>query len=122
MMAPSILDQLDKHNLGGKDKIVLHDGQQFISFVDSRQAAAKATLKQNLEQERMWFYTIIYHELCRRAAEASKYEVEAARLKKIRDSYDDDSDEWEEAHKAWKKVRAKLNKHITWMEIADIIS
>ena len=122
MMAPSILDQLDKHNLGGEDKIVLHDGQQFISFVDSRQAAAKATLKQNLEQERMWFYTIIYHELCRRAAEASKYESEAARLKKIRDSYDDDSDDWEEAHKAWKKVRAKLNKHITWMEIADIIS
>ena len=28
----------------------VHDGQQYISFVDSRQAAAKATLKQNLEQ------------------------------------------------------------------------
>ena len=49
MMAPSILDQLDKGDskTGG---IVLHDGQQYISFVDSRQAAAKATLKQNLEQ------------------------------------------------------------------------
>ena len=44
MMAPSILDQLDKGDskTGG---IVLHDGQQYISFVDSRQAAAKATFE-----------------------------------------------------------------------------
>jgi len=64
MMASSILDQLEE----GKSKtdIVLHNGQQYISFVDSRQAAAKATLNQNLEQERMWFYSIIFHELCRR--------------------------------------------------------
>ncbi len=119
-LAPSILDQLDKQELED-GKIMLHDGQQYISFVDSRQAAAKATLKQNLEQERLWFYTTIYHELCRRKAESAKYEVEAARLKRIRDSYDDDTDEWEEAHKAWKKVRSKLNNHITWMEIADLI-
>lgn len=67
MMAPSILDQLDKgkSTTGG---IVLHDGQQYISFVDSRQAAAMATLKQNLEQERMWLYSTIYHEMCRRQA------------------------------------------------------
>lgn len=67
IMAPSILEQLEK----GQSKtngIVLHDGQQYISFVDSRQAAAKATLKQNLEQERMWFYSTIYHELCRQKA------------------------------------------------------
>ena len=67
MLAPSILDQLDK-GTSSTNGIVLHDGQQYISFVDSRQAAAKATLKQNLEQERMWFYSIIYHELCRRKA------------------------------------------------------
>ena len=67
IMAPSILDQLEtgKSNNNG---IVLHNGQQYISFVDSRQAAAKATLKQNLEQERMWFNSTIYHELCRRKA------------------------------------------------------
>ncbi len=67
ILAPSVLGQLDKgtSKTGG---IVLHDGQQYISFVDSRQAAAKATLKQNLEQERMWIYSIIYHELCRRAS------------------------------------------------------
>lgn len=67
IMAPSILDQLEKGT--SKDGgIVLHDGQQYISFVDSRQAAAKATLRQNLEQERMWMYSTIYHELCHRKA------------------------------------------------------
>ncbi len=68
ILAPSVLDQLEKGTSNDKNSIVLHDGQQYISFVDSRQAAAKATLKQNLEQERQWMYSTIYHELCRRAA------------------------------------------------------
>lgn len=67
IMAPSILEQLETGE-SANNGIVLHDGQQYISFVDSRQAAAKATLKQNLEQERMWFNSTIYHELCRRKA------------------------------------------------------
>ncbi len=63
ILAPSILDQLDEAT--SKNSITLHHGQQFLSFVDSRQAAAKSTMNQNLEQERLWFYTTIYHELCR---------------------------------------------------------
>ena len=63
ILAPSTLDQLDEAT--SKNSITLHKGQQFLSFVDSRQAAAKATMNQNLEQERLWFYTTIYHELCR---------------------------------------------------------
>lgn len=79
MMAPSILDQLDKgkSTTGG---IVLHDGQQYISFVDSRQAAAMATLKQNLEQERMWLYSTIYHEMCRRQASGMTKEAAMAQI------------------------------------------
>ena len=79
LMAPSILDQLEE----GKSKsngIVLHNGQQYISFVDSRQSAAKATLKQNLEQERMWFYSTIYHELCRRKANGLNKESAIAKI------------------------------------------
>ena len=79
MMAPSILDQLEKGE-SKTDGIVLHDGQQYISFVDSRQAAAKATLKQNLEQERMWFNSIIYHELCRRKANGLTKEAAMAQI------------------------------------------
>lgn len=64
VLAPSTLDQLDEAT--SQNSITLHSGQQFLSFVDSRQAAAKSTMNQNLEQERLWFYTTIYHELCRR--------------------------------------------------------
>ena len=79
MMAPSILDQLEE-GTSKTDGIVLHKGQQYISFVDSRQSAAKATLKQNLEQERMWFYSIIYHELCRRKANGLTKEAAMAQI------------------------------------------
>lgn len=79
MMAPSILDQLEEGK-SKTDAIVLHKGQQYISFVDSRQAAAKATLKQNLEQERMWFNSIIYHELCRRKANGMTKEAAMAQI------------------------------------------
>ena len=65
LIAPSTLDQLVKHH-EDDDTLSLHNGQQYISFVDSRQAAAKSTLKQNLEEERLWVYSKIYHELCRR--------------------------------------------------------
>ena len=79
MMAPSILDQLEE-GTSKTNGIVLHNGQQYISFVDSRQAAAKATLKQNLEQERLWFYSIIYHELCRRKANGMTKEAALAQV------------------------------------------
>ena len=65
ILAPSILDQLEEGK-SEKNHITLHRGQQFLSFVDSRQAAAKSTMNQNLEQERLWFYSTIFHELCRR--------------------------------------------------------
>lgn len=66
-IAPSTLDELEKGQSSG-ESITLHSGQQYISFVDSRQSAAKATIKQNVEQERLWLYSTIYHELCRRKA------------------------------------------------------
>lgn len=43
-----------------------HNGQQFISFVDSRQAASGSTLSQNLEEERLWVQSRLFHELNRR--------------------------------------------------------
>ena len=62
-LAPSILPNL----LASPSPDVPHHGQQYISFVDSRQGAAKATMQQNLEEERLWIYSRIYHELNRRA-------------------------------------------------------
>ena len=131
IMAPSILDQLEK----GQSKnngIVLHEGQQYISFVDSRQAAAKATLKQNLEQERMWFYSTIYHELCRRKAngltkddaimqimarmqkttDPTKMMELAAQMQKLQSP---------DASIVQKQLAEMVCNYITWKEIADLI-
>ena len=121
MMAPSILDQLEKHPSDDPEELILHDGQQYISFVDSRQAAAKSTLSQNLEQERMWFYTTIYHELCKRAAKARDYEEQAKAIRAERDTYDEDSDEWQEAHDKYRATKAKASDSISWMEIANLL-
>lgn len=129
MMAPSILDQLEKGE-SKTDGIVLHDGQQYISFVDSRQAAAKATLKQNLEQERMWFNSIIYHELCRRKANGMTKEAAMAQIMAAVQA--DPMSMMKYAPMMAnlqspdpKVVQKQLDEmscnHITWSEIAEII-
>lgn len=129
MMAPSILDQLDKGDskTGG---IVLHDGQQYISFVDSRQAAAKATLKQNLEQERMWFNSTIYHELCRRKANGLTKEAALAQLSAAIVANPLDAAKYVPAITNLqspdpKVVQKQLDdmscKYMTWSEIAELL-
>ena len=121
LLAPSVLDQLDKADPPADGSLMLHDGQQYISFVDSRQAAARATLKQNLEQERMWLYSTIYTELCRRHAEAENQRLVVDELTQRMRQYDDDSDEYEALFQQRKKEKAKLKDSITWMEIAELL-
>ena len=60
-LAPAILDNLLIPDANTED--MPHSGQQFISFVDSRQASAQSTLQQNIEQERLWVNSRIYHKL-----------------------------------------------------------
>lgn len=62
-LAPSILPNLMKSSVPD----VPHHGEQYISFVDSRQGAAKATMQQNLEEERIWLYSRVYNELNKRS-------------------------------------------------------
>lgn len=59
-IAPSILKHLKTKD--GDDEAP-HKGQQFISFVDSRKAAAESTMRQNLQQERLWVYSRVFNEL-----------------------------------------------------------
>lgn len=129
MMAPSILDQLEK----GKSKdngIVLHDGQQYISFVDSRQAAAKATLKQNLEQERMWFYSTIYHEMCRRKANGMTKEaamaqimsaVQADPMSMVKYAPMMQNLQSSDSNVVQKQIDELSCNYMTWTEIAELI-
>lgn len=70
ILAPSILPQLRKSKGGNP-----HDGQQYISFVDSRQGAARATMQQNIEQERLWVYSRVFNELSRRKKEGEVWQV-----------------------------------------------
>ena len=67
LITPILLDQLQPNDEEYPE--APHHGQQFISFVDSRQAAAKSTLSQNVEQERLWVESKIFHELTRIAKE-----------------------------------------------------
>ena len=77
-IAPSILKQLKAKD--GDDEAP-HKGQQFISFVDSRKAAAESTMKQNLQQERLWVYSRVFNELNKlRISRPSTKEIEDLKL------------------------------------------
>lgn len=117
VIAPSILDCLEKGDSNDPDKIVLHDGQQYISFADSRQMAAKATMNQNLEQERLWFYSIVYRELCRRKAKEASIRDRMKQLKGV--MLDDDDDDT--AILEYKKLQKSLRGYMDWKEIAQVV-
>lgn len=68
-LAPSILSQL-KSNAGNSE--LPHNGQQFISFVDSRRAAAESTMRQNIQEERLWVYSRVFNILNQKRAEAKR--------------------------------------------------
>ena len=58
IIAPSLLDQMIENGAH-----LPHKGQQYISFVDSRQGCSKATLSQNVEVEREWVYSRLFEAL-----------------------------------------------------------
>lgn len=122
VIAPSTLDQLDKFKSPTGEKL-FHDGQQYISFADSRQLAAKATLKQNQEQERMWFYTTIYHALCKLSAVDNSAKIEA--LKKEMAEAMAASD-MQKAIAIGAKIQAVQNESsgtakLSWTQVADLL-
>ena len=114
-LAPSILGQLERHENEG-DGYLLHDGQQYISFVDSRQAAAISTLKQNLEQEKMWVYSTIFHELCRRKEKEASVLAEIKKLKQEYAETDDDETLLKIAD-----LRKKVAGSMSWMEVFELL-
>ena len=122
IMAPSVLDQLDKYESEDGEKL-LHDGQQYISFADSRQLAAKATLKQNQEQERMWFYTTIYHELNKLSAGGNAQLIEELKAQMMAAMT---SGNMAEAISLGAKIKEEEEKgggtaKLSWAEVADLI-
>lgn len=125
IIAPRILDNLSKSD-GEKP----HDGQQYISFVDSRQAAAQATLQQNLEQERLWVYSRIFNELNKRKLAVDKNKetlLRMSELKKQEQEFDKKGDDAAayKALKEWKKLNETVKdvkaSHLTWIETFNLL-
>ncbi len=135
LIAPSTLDQMTEGKPKDKNKVYMHNGQQFISFVDSRQMAARSTIKQNLEEERLWVYGTIFHELCRMATAGSMTQEEA--VKHFEDIYantprkslehkdaEEKLDILESGNqKAIDKLLAELkpNQYLSWQDILDVL-
>lgn len=117
VMAPSVLDNLDRVATTDSDKIILHGGQQYISFADSRQLAAKATMNQNLEQERDWFYSTVFHELCRRKDKEKDIKAEQGRLAAELAANPDNL----MAIVGKMQALQSAKTYLTWMEIADLL-
>ena len=128
LIAPSVLDQLDPMLVQDKetgkwmpDPELLHGGQQFISFVDSRQTAARSTLKQNMEEERLWLYTTIFHELCKIKTQANQFAKQIAELRDLIRSDEASEEEMDEAYDEIKRLRSKSKGYLTWDEITKLL-
>lgn len=135
LIAPSTLDLMTENKPKDENKISLHKGQQYISFVDSRQTAACSTIRQNLEEERLWVYGTIFHELCRMATankvtlkEAKKYYEDIFSNTSIpraeRRAADDKLEILEGGNQeAINQVLAELkpNNYLSWQGILDVL-
>lgn len=133
-LAPSILPHL--HRYSPKDNedesVVLqkpHYGQQYISFVDSRQAAARSTLKQNLSQESAWIYSRLMNRLSELQSNAPKRNIRLQRElddairyrdEAIADGMQDDVVHYEQKVR---EIKQKLTEPIclTWMQAFEFL-
>jgi hypothetical protein len=123
MLAPSILPQLRTTERKP------HDGQQYISFVDSRQAAARSTLKQNIEEERMWLYSRLFNELTKRTKNAQEEEegnnskIERYKNKLARAIQDGDEDDIHLYNEELAKLKSRKsqNVYMSWKEVYDYL-
>jgi len=62
LLAPTLLEQTTPETY---DVSALWQGRKYISFTDNRQGTAKSTFQQNIDVERNWIRTAIYHYLAR---------------------------------------------------------
>lgn len=116
IIAPVVIDNLNEAGVD-KDKKP-HRGQQFISFVDSRQAAAKATLQQNLEQERLWVYSRVFNELNKRKAEA---EPQIAKLEKKYNTLKEMEGFESDAEDYLKQIEKLKASYLTWSDVFNLL-
>ncbi len=126
ILAPSILPHLRTAEKDHNEKP--HDGQQYISFVDSRQAAARSTMQQNIEEERLWIYSRLFHELSKkRIATANNLEEAEKQIAQLTAEITQlaSQGKTEEIPNVASKIAQIKNEfqkyHMTWMEIFNFL-
>lgn len=110
-LAPGILDNLTPEQSPAVTGLP-HKGQQFISFVDSRQNAAKATMQQNLEEERLWLYSRLYDALGKRASTVNPIVIQTRSRLKATGAFSDEEID---------RMAPMPKLHMTWAEIFDML-
>ena len=123
VLAPSCLQQMRK----SKDSSYPHHGQQYISFVDSRQAAARSTMQQNIDQERLWVYSRLFNKLNERqsANKSTQEEIEkvsnAIEQAKKSDDYKTAFELQEKLTRLNQNSGNAINDYMTWSEVFDYL-
>ena len=108
VLAPSILPNLKQ----SENPSSPHHGEQYISFVDSRQNAAKSTMQQNLEEERLWIYSRIYHELIRRIDQEDPDTLEYREFLRLKGKSQEEIEE---------KAPLKSKPYMEWNDIFKLL-
>lgn len=125
VLAPSILPHM-KVAKEDPDKKP-HLGQQYISFVDSRQAAARGTMQQNLEEERLWVYSRLFYKLNKMLLELqtdrNKIEEELKILQSTKENLQNLGIETNSVDPKISELEAKLNgiPYLTWNEVYNFL-
>lgn len=102
-----------------------HHGQQFISFVDSRQTAAQSTFKQNLEVEKDWVYSRLFNRLCELQKDFDRGSDDIPELRRRLDDIDPLSDEYDvvrEQYRAAVNRKKKGFASMSWGQVFDYLS
>lgn len=125
VLAPSILPHLhikEKDDDGVRNP---HKGQQYISFVDSRQAAAQSTLRQNIEEERLWVYSRILNLLTKKKTQGQGNQEKLDKLLQQRQqlvNMDDMEDSITAIDEKIKKLKSSSASSMSWMDIFRALS
>ena len=73
IISPILLDNADPIEKVTSE--TLYEGKKYIAFTDSRQGTAKGAMQQNLDVERRWIRSAIFHELADRRSDSISLSV-----------------------------------------------
>ena len=130
LLAPSLLNQMrpakrkDENGNIQIDSSKPHLGQQYISFVDSRQAAAKGTFNQNIEVEREWVFSRIYNKLVNLSLQKEANKQKLKELEnEIRNRIQVHSlESLEPLIAQCSELQKKIKDYLTWKDIYDLLA